>query len=160
MVHIQCREVAMNTARTVATVIVMASVAVGAAAQEKADQEFQHYGSVAAYQSCDLSRVEEAYLRSLGHDNYGVVESAIGNVARLKIAQPETYSESVQDKLRDLAVEGPTPAIRYKASLASLLCDRPELFVVYKDRDFRTSEELFRAIAHRLEEATLLLVSR
>ena len=150
----------MKAARTVATVIVMASVAVGANAQPQSAVESRQFAGVAAYQSCDLSRVEKAYLRSLDHANYGVVESAIGNVARLKIAQPECYSEELQDKLRSLAVEGPTPAIRYKAALASLLCDRPELFLIYKDTDFKTSEELFRTIAHRLEETTLLLVSR
>jgi len=150
----------MNTARTVATVFLMASITIAANSQPEAQGEFRQFARVDLYRSCDLDRVEIAYLRSLQHSNFGVVESAIGNVARFKIARPDCYSEDIQEELKALAVEGPTPAIRYKASLASLLCDRPELFLDFRDTDFANSEELFTTIAKRLEEATLLLVLR
>jgi len=150
----------MNTAQRFATVFLMASVAAASNAQPDTPADFRQFASIALYRSCELDRVEAAYLRSLQHSNHGVVESAIGNVARFQIAQPDCYSEEIQEQLRTLAVEGPTPAIRYKASLASLLCDRPDLFVDYQDIDFRTSEELFMTIARRLEEETLHLVSR
>jgi hypothetical protein len=150
----------MNTAQGVATVLLLAGLMPAASAQPETSEEMRQYGSIALYRCCELSRVENAYLRSLQHSNYGVVESAIGNIARIMIARPECQSEAIRDQLRSLAVEGETPAIRYKASLASLVCDRPEIFVACRDIDFRNSEELFTTIAHQLEQVTLLLVSR
>jgi len=150
----------MNTAHGLATVLIMASVAVASNAQPDTPAEFRQFASIDLYRSCELDHVEVAYLHSLQHSNYGVVESAIGNVARFQIARPECYSEEIQQQLRTLAVEGATPAIRYKASLASLLCDRPDLFADLRDIDFRTSEELFMTIARRLEKETLHLVFR
>jgi hypothetical protein len=150
----------MNTAKTIATVFLMASVTIAANSQPEAQGEFRQFASVDLYRCCDLNRVEDAYLRYLQHSNLGVVESAIGNVARFKIARPECSFEDIQEELKTLAVEGPTPSIRYKASLASLLCDKPELFLDFQEIDFANSEELFTTIAQRLNEATLLLVSR
>ena len=150
----------MNTAHRVATIVLVAGVAAVSHAQSDTPKELRQFASVGAYQAYDLDRVESAYLHSLRHSNNGVVESAIANVARQKIAQPAYCSEGIQNELRYLAVEGPTPAIRFKASLASLLCDRPELFVDFRDSDFRTSQDLFTTIAHRLEENTLWIVSR
>ena len=150
----------MNTAQTLATALLVASIASTANSQSAPTGEFRQFANVEAYRCCELGRIEDAYVRSLQHSNLGVVESAISNVARFMIARPECFSSAIDDQVRALAVDGPTAAIRYKASLTSLVCDRPELFLDLKDIDFTNSEELFTTIAQRLKERTLLLVSR
>jgi hypothetical protein len=55
------------------------------------------------------------------------------------------------ESLTDIAGEGLTPAIRYKASLVKALFETPALFAIEGGKDFRTPLQLYRAVARRLE---------
>jgi hypothetical protein len=60
----------------------------------------------------------------------------------------------------ELARDGNTPAVRYKASLVKLVFENPELFVAEGKAEYRNDEEVFTAIAHRLQETVLAVVVR
>lgn len=108
-----------------------------------------------AYLQVNLEQVEEGYLQSLSHSVPGVVDCALGEIARIKVTHLTWDSPAIREKLEELSREGITRGIRYKASLVSSLFDSPTLFVEESMVDFRTPKQLYRALAHRLEEDLL-----
>ena len=67
------------------------------------------------------------YLKALNSDNNGLVESAIYNSLMLNIQHPEFDITPIVKKLQDLALNGDTHLIRYKAYLSiSYLKDSDE----------------------------------
>ena len=116
------------------------------------------FASMGSYQRVDMQRIEKQLLNSLNHPCDAVVESAIGEVARLKVAQLCCTSSAIADRLEELVEEGGTPAIRYKAMLATLVFQNPEMFAAESGRDFVNGEDLFGAIADRLGERLLAVV--
>lgn len=147
----------MTTARVVATIVAIATGFTLARAQEAGPGGgiVNPFASMRAYQSADMERLERNFLGSLDHPVDGVVESAIREVTRLKLVQPLCCSESIVERLHELAIGGRTPNIRYKAALASIVFDNPSLFTREQFAEFTNGEELFGAIAHRLEKDVL-----
>jgi hypothetical protein len=147
----------MKTARRVTAFLVMAFCATAASGQDFAKYEkgIPFFASMSSYRSADMQKLERNFLGSLNHPNDGVVESAIREVARLKLVQPLCCSEAIVERLHELTIEGRTPAIRYKAALASILFENPEMFGVEGTVEFANEEELFTAIAHRLNVQVL-----
>jgi hypothetical protein len=152
-------EVAMKTITVVAVAILLVAVVSQASSQDvaRANDELRIFAQLSAYQEANMDRLEKAFLGSLNYPHDAVIESAIGEVTRLKIAQQSCCSEAIEEKLAELAVEGNTPAVRYKAALALILFDQPDLFVEEATVDFGNPEELFTAISRRLEKEILAL---
>ena len=115
------------------------------------------FAQLSSYQKADMQYLEKFFLGSLNYPHDAVIESAIGEITRLKIAQQSCCSQAIESKLLELAREGNTSAIRYKATLASILFDNPNLFAEDAFRDFANPEELFRAMSRRLEKEVLVL---
>jgi hypothetical protein len=113
------------------------------------------FASPKAYMTANMKILERGFLGSLNHEVPGVVESALGEIARLKLAQPQAVSPRIAERLEELAIEGETAGIRYKASLASLVFRFPSMFQVHQYTDYATSEEVFTDIARRLEQKVL-----
>lgn len=109
-----------------------------------------------AYQELNLGRVERNFEQALEHSVDGVVESAIAQLAMVKLAQPECESEDLSDKLAELAGNGRTPAIRFKAYLASMLFEQPGIFAADARTHYDSGEKLFAALASRLEQTLLV----
>lgn len=147
----------MNTARRVTAFLVVAFCATTASGQDfaKSREGIQVFARMSSYQSADLQKLEQNFLESLNHPVNGVVESAIREVARLKLVQPLCCSGAIVERLHELTIEGKTPAIRYKAALASILFENPEMFETEGPLEFTNEEELFTAIAHRLNVQVL-----
>lgn len=83
-----------------------------------------------ALSTMNAARIEaakEGYLEGLKSCNEGVVESSIGIVLQWRLISPREDLSRLERKINDLALEGATPAIRFKASLASLVMDNPSL---------------------------------
>jgi hypothetical protein len=83
-----------------------------------------------ALASMSHARAEAAkkcYLDCLESRNEGVVQSAIGIVLQWRLISPTEDLSRLEKKINDLAVEGASPEIRFKASLASLVMDKPSL---------------------------------
>lgn len=142
----------MRTRVSVPVVLALAALvgASGAARGQDADEDWA-YAPHERYVRADLPRLERAYLYALENPFEGIVESVLREVARIKIEHLEWESAELTEKLADIAGEGMTPAIRYKASLVKALFETPALFTVEEGRDFRTPSQLYRAVARRLE---------
>jgi hypothetical protein len=113
------------------------------------------FSSYATHQTTDVARVEKKYLAALKMDNDGVVEAALAHITRMKLYRPcETCKELVK-KIHSLAVDGHTPAIRFRAYLASVAMDSPELFAREQRVEYRDPEEMFVALSTRLQTSLL-----
>ncbi|MGK9477127.1 hypothetical protein [Melioribacter sp. OK-6-Me] len=79
-----------------------------------------------------IEKVNERFLYNLNVEHSGIVESSIFNIMEVKSKFPnEDYSRLVR-KLYELALEGNTPSIRYKAQLASLYFNFYDMFADIK----------------------------
>ena len=107
------------------------------------------------YLQANLPLLEKAYLYSLESPIAGVVECAMREVARIKLANLAWESDALKGRLEQIAADGMTPAIRYKASLVRAIFDTPALFVAESTADFRTPSQLYLAVARRLEAGML-----
>jgi hypothetical protein len=151
------REDAMKTSRVVAVIVLIAAGFTLACAQAagQAGGAISPFASIRSYEKADMMKLERYFMGSLDHPIDGVVESAIREVTRLKLVQPLCCSESIVEKLHELSIEGRTPAMRYKAALASIVFDNPSLFTREGFVEYANGEELFAAIAKRLEKDVL-----
>jgi hypothetical protein len=138
-----------------AIALVMSAGASTASPQEKAGEERGVFASRNSHQRANLAKVERNYLACLQSQNDGVVESAIAQVAHLKLYCPDNCFAGLQGSLNSLAVTGRTAAIRYKAYLAMLVFDQPALFAKEQGAEYKTESQLFSAIGKRLQETLI-----
>ncbi|MEE9167541.1 MAG: hypothetical protein V3U24_08820 [Candidatus Neomarinimicrobiota bacterium] len=75
----------------------------------------------------DFDQIEEAYVISLNNENLGVIESALYCVVMLQSVAPERSFSRLNEAVTALSTAGTSPQIRYKASIAGLYLDNPEL---------------------------------
>jgi len=68
------------------------------------------------------------YLEALDSSNEGMVESAIENVIKFKIAVPQQDFSDASEKMEFLSKYGKTNAICYKAFIGQLYLNNPERF--------------------------------
>ena len=108
-----------------------------------------------SYQSFNVCRFERHFVNALKHEINGVVESTIREAALIKLAQPDAYCPRIKEELDRLATEGATPAIRFKAWLAVMVYENPDLFVQEGKRQFVSDEEVFTALSDRLKSTLL-----
>ena len=149
----------MKTTTFIAAAILAATVVSGARSQETAgtDERIPVFGKASSYQNANLQKLERGYLASLNHPLDAVVECAIREVTRLKLAQPCCVSTRIQKRLETLVAEGRTPAVRYKAMLATMVFERPSTFAAEGTVDFIDEPQLYSAITRRLEKELLAL---
>jgi hypothetical protein len=88
---------------------------------------------------------KKSYLNSLESGNEGVVQSAIGIVLQWRLISPSDDFSRLEQKINDLAINGSSPAIRFKASLASLVMENPTM-VTFDVAGCDNCGELFDAI--------------
>lgn len=143
-----------STVVAVAAALALISAASGWGQMRQADDECE-YAQREAYLQANLSDAEDAYLRALSHSVEGVVDCALGEIARIKVAQLVWESPALRKKLDELSRKGITLTVRYKASLVKFLFDSPTLFAEESMVDFRTPVQLYRALSRRLEESLL-----
>ena len=140
--------------RVAVTTMAMVLMAVMTAAAQPG-----YFSTLETHQKADLEKISCRYAECLrtGNpgDNVGVIESALGHAVRMKLFIPEVKCPGLRQEISSLAVFGTTPSIRYKAYLASLVYDSPTLFKNEASRQYRDSEELFNAVAGRLQVALL-----
>jgi hypothetical protein len=111
-----------------------------------------HLPAAYAHQRMNLDKAQRNYLAALASSNDGVVQSAIANAAKLRLACPERDLRDLHAKISELALHGMTPAIRYKAYLASYVFDQPGFLSQERRTEYRDDKELFTAIASRLQK--------
>lgn len=75
-----------------------------------------------------FSKFERGLVSGLSSDVTGVVESSIYNAMNYKIAYPEFNSSRVEDKLYNVAVDGSSHSVRYRAYLTLTYYRNPGQF--------------------------------
>jgi predicted TIM-barrel fold metal-dependent hydrolase len=98
-----------------------------------------------------LQRAEQNSLVTLDGDMNSLVESAIYNMILFKSNVPNWKFDEILDKLNELSIDGKTASIRYKAQLASLYINYPELFVGVNAEGGTNASEVFKEIANKIE---------
>lgn len=86
------------------------------------------YRRIASYSQAHLQKAARVLRANLNCDNEGVVESSIALCAFLRVAAPHLDLGDLQRRLGDVAISGATPAIRYKAFLATIVFENPRDF--------------------------------
>ena len=108
-----------------------------------------------------LNKAKENYMRSLESKTHGVVESSIFVLLEMKEKYPDANYKTLIEKLNELAAEGTTPMIRYKAQLASLYFDFNNMFSDLKinDTDKQNPDSFFKKLSERLEQRPYVAVN-
>ncbi len=150
----------MKTTRVLAIALVVAACAAAASAQERipGNSPYRVFADLKSYQECDLSRYEKNFLSSLDYRECNeIVECGLAQVAMLRLAQPNAKCKLLQMKVDELTIHGETPSIRYRAYLTSMVFEHPELFVYEKYGSYNDGDELFAALAQRLQKEALVV---
>lgn len=113
------------------------------------------FARVDSYLHLNVQSMEKRYLASLDYPSQGVVEAAVREITRVKLAHPSSSMKPVEEKFKELASEGETLAIRYKSMLGLQVFENPDLFLDLAGRAFNTEDEMFTAISRRLEKSLL-----
>jgi hypothetical protein len=143
--------------KAIGVVLVAASLA---ASPLWADEVVRTCATSVTYRQFNLPRYERNYVGSLHFPLDAIVESALREVALIKLCQPDVQSPALYERVCELARDGNTPAVRYKASLVKLAFENPELFATEGKAEYRNDEEVFTAIARRLQVEVLAVVVR
>ena len=150
----------MKAAAAMMTALVIAALPARAQLPEKPGSDFSYFSNAESHQRVDLNRACINYCAGLKSGNEGVIESAIAHVVRMKMYLKDQSFCDLRAIMNSLAVYGPTPAIRYKAYLASLVLDNPAWFAEECNKEYRNPTELFTALSSRLEKTLVALAGR
>jgi hypothetical protein len=141
------------------SMLLMAGLLVAGAAGVKAQDDNVGERRYIAYPDCsNLKKIAQArvnFLWSLHSDNPGVIGSALAQIAYFSLCKPDFCTEEMTAAVASLAATGSTAAVRYRAYLAALVIENPAMFTLERDARYETSEQLFSALANRLQ-VTLL----
>jgi hypothetical protein len=113
------------------------------------------FARVEKYRTTDMEIPCRRYLACLRADNDGVVESALGLVARIKLYTPSLEMNELMEVVSRLGAEGRTPSIRYRAYLVSMLLAKPEWFTMEGTRDYPHDQDLYFALSGRIAKTLL-----
>ncbi len=102
-----------------------------------------------------LELVKKNYLKSLRSDNPGVVESAVFYVVKFKLFYPEMDCSELSAELDRLAVNGPSPRIRYKAQIAGNFLHNSEWLAAIAKLDYKDADQFFAILAEELQSKIL-----
>jgi hypothetical protein len=81
--------------------------------------------AIATMSHVRLENAKKCYLECLESSNEGVVQSALGIVLQWRLLNPQEDLSRLERKINDLGLNGSSPAIRFKASMASLVMENP-----------------------------------
>ncbi len=115
----------------------------------------QYFSTAERHKEANLKDVEKRYVQCLGEENAGVVQSALAHAVHMKLLFPAREFPDLTAKVNSLAATSGLPAIRYRAYLSSLVFDNPALFTVEHKAAYEDPDDLFSALATRVQ-VTLL----
>jgi hypothetical protein len=142
----------MKAVRMFATAIVVFA-AISTQAQTKEDPKY--FSDPAVYKKADVATALKAFERCLAMDNAGVQESAIAQLAMVKMVLPEVEAAEITHRLEEMATSAPAPSTRYKAYITSQVYRNPELFASERGVEYNDADALFNALAARLQNSLL-----
>ncbi len=151
------KEDVMKAYMIVYVAIVAATLTMGAQAQPNESPERAYFPDVLTIQSANYALLEKKYADCLNSENDGVVESALAHVAMFKLMYPVKELATLKRAVEQVAARHDSKEIRYKAYLVSSLYENPKQFVNEARTSYANPDELFGALASRMNET---IVSR
>jgi hypothetical protein len=134
--------------------ILTAALAIGMTAATMAQDNGRFYITDSkSYSTQKIDKAAKNYMTSLNMDNEGVVESALAQVAAMKLVAPAMEFSALREKVAGLVTSGRTPSVRYKASLALMVFENPEMFREVRNSQYEDSDQFFIAVAQRIQES-------
>ena len=116
---------------------------------------FSYLGTNTSYTTAYLKQAASNYEMALKSWNDGVVEAAIAQSTYLYVLAPQINLRNIREAILNLAESGHTPAIRYKAYLASIVFDSPLSFESVLSGQYTDSDEFFAKIASQVHKDLL-----
>ena len=136
------------------TMILAAAMAITACAVTMAQENPSATASSKARVSdCRADKWFANLKAALRSENLGLKESAIMRVAEIKMPYPGSNIAETKSVVDSLAIHANVPSIRYKAYLASNVCDNPEWFA--KKVYVKSDDEFFESVDSQLHERIL-----
>lgn len=114
----------------------------------------RYFESNYSNQTITFDRAITNLVGCLGHENAGVVKSAMSHIVRIRVANPQLTMDVPRDAVKDLIEVGATPLIRYEAFLANVVMENPGLVSLSDCNDCGSPDNLFSVIAMRLNKAS------
>jgi hypothetical protein len=149
-------EVVMKPRVIVIVGVLAALLSIAASAGE--NSVLSVFADLKSYQECNMNRYEKNFLGSLNYpDCSEIIECGLAQVAMIKLAQPQTPLRKLKNKIDELIANGETPDVRYKAYLANVVFEHPEYFIFEKYGTYADGDELFAALAERLQKKLLVV---
>jgi hypothetical protein len=102
---------------------------------------------------CKVDKGFRNLLLGLRSTNQGLTESAIMQVAELRILYPGSNIAETKKVIDSLLVHATAPSVRYKAYLASNVCDNPEWFA--GKGNVKSEDEFVESVDSQLHERIL-----
>lgn len=133
-----------------------AMVLMSAPAMQAQDKtEGSYFPDTVVYKSANIPAALRAFEGCLTTENEGVQESAMAHLAMLKLMVPAVDAAAITHRLEALATAASAPGVRYKAYITSQVYRSPELFAAERGGKYNDGEELFHALAARLQNSLL-----
>lgn len=107
------------------------------------------------YSDAAKERLDKAYSISLSFNNNNIIEAALAIVTMMKLDVPSYDFSMIKDKIDDLAANGATPVIRFKAYLAEAVFTNPVMFKEEAIGQYDDPDALFSALAERMTKTLL-----
>jgi hypothetical protein len=147
----------MKARTMLAAALLIGAVTLPAVAQEERTpkSEQTYFSSLDSYRHANLTVLCRNFRACLDSQNDGVVESAIAHIIRMKMYLKSEDFTDLKSAIDWLSVAGRTPAIRYKAYLASLVLDNPNWFKDECCKEYSGAEEMFTTLAKRLQQTLI-----
>jgi hypothetical protein len=118
-------------------------------------QEAPYFAAAESHRNSDPDRAIRSYCEGLDSRNEGVAVSALAHIGRLQLYFPDRRFPEMAGLVSHLSATGSTPELRYRAYLICTLMASPALFAEEGRKDFRTPDELFTALAQRMQRSML-----
>lgn len=107
------------------------------------------------YTGLKINQVVKNFDANLRSPIPGIVETTLGHIIWLRLVRPDANLACLQDAISDVAAGGSTPAIRFRASLASMVLYSPSLFTSLMNRSYATANDLFAGVSGKAQETLI-----
>jgi hypothetical protein len=125
-------------------------------AMQAQDKECNKYFSdPSIYENADIPTALKAFECCLTMNNPGVQESAMAHLVMLKLMCPAVDAAKITRRLEELSTTATAPGTRFKAYIASQVYKNPEFFARERGAQYDNGDELFNALAVRLQSSLL-----
>ena len=114
--------------------------------------------SMAAAGQSTAKKIEAAgknYVVGMRSGNQGLTESSMMQIAKIKIRYPRADFADAKRIIDSLAVNSTSPSTRYKAYLASNVCDDPKWFAKKDHAAYADNDEFFSSVWSHMQERAL-----